>query len=106
ELGAPNYNLASAFGIILVLIALALVLVYQRLTRESERFSVIGGKNFRIMSKELGLRKFFAYGYGVVFFLLAFMPVFILMWASLLPFYTIPSVDALANVSLSNYFNL
>src|SRR5690606_4153401 len=62
--------------------------------------------NFRIMSKELGLRKFFAYGYGVVFFLLAFMPVFILMWASLLPFYTIPSVDALANVSLSNYFNL
>lgn len=106
ELGSPNYNMASAFGIILVLIALALVLVYQRLTSESEKFAVIGGKNFRLMSKELGPRRYLTYSYAVVFFLLAFMPVFILLWASLLPFYTLPSMDALANVSLSNYENL
>jgi len=106
ELGSPNYNLASAFGIILVVIALLLVLLYQRLTRESEKFAVIGGKNFRLVSKELGRHRYLTYSYAAVFFLLAFMPVFILLWASLLPFYTLPSSEALANVSLGNYVQL
>jgi len=106
ELGAPDYNLAAAFGIVLVVIALFLVLLYQRLTRESEKFAVIGGKNFRLVAKELGWRRHAVHGYAVAFFLLAFMPVLILLWASLLPFYTLPSVEALANVSFDNYRQL
>jgi iron(III) transport system permease protein len=106
ELGSPNYNLASAFGIVLVLIALGLVLLYQRLTCESEKFAVIGGKNFRLISKELDGQRYFVYVYAVLFFLLAFMPVLILLWASLLPFYILPSMDALSNVSFANYSQL
>src|SRR5690606_8635905 len=106
ELGAPDYNLAAAFGIVLVVIALFLVLLYQRLTRESEKFAVIGGKNFRLVARELGWRRHAVHGYAVAFFLLAFMPVLILLWASLLPFYTLPSIEALANVSFDNYRQL
>jgi len=106
ELGAPNYNLASAFGVFLVLIALILVLVYQKLTEESERFAVIGGKNFSLMRRALGARRYLAYGYMVGFFMLAFMPIFILIWASLLPFYTTPSLAALDNVTFNNYADL
>lgn len=106
ELGAPNYNLASAFGIVLVVIALFLVLLYQRLTRESEKFAVISGKNFRLVANALGWRNHLVCAYAIVFFILAFMPVFILLWASLLPFYTLPSMQALENVSLSNYADL
>ncbi|WP_025518218.1 ABC transporter permease [Bordetella trematum] len=106
ELGAPDYNLAAAFGIVLVVVALFLVLLYQRLTRESEKFSIIGGKNFRLVAKALGWRRYLTYGYALTFFALAFMPVLIMLWASLLPFYTLPSSEALANVSLDNYRNL
>lgn len=106
ELGAPNYNLAAAFGIVLVLIALFLVLLYQRCTRESEKFAVIGGKNFRILPGSLGWRKHLVSVYGVGFFSLAFMPILILLWASLLPFYTLPSLEAAAALSWSNYVEL
>lgn len=106
ELGSPNYNLAAAFGVILVIIAIALVLVYQKLTSKTERFTVIGGKNFSLASGRLGNKKYLTYGFGVFYFGLAFMPIFIMFWASLLPFYTLPSFDALSRVSLQNYLNL
>jgi iron(III) transport system permease protein len=106
ELGEPNYNLAAAFGVVLVFVAIFLVIVYQRLTSESEKFAVIGGKNFRIVASQLKGRRFFVYAYGAAFFILAFMPVAILFWTSLLPFYTLPSVAALSNVSLGNYVAL
>ncbi|KAF1042059.1 ABC transporter permease [Xylophilus sp.] len=106
ELGEPNYNLAAAFGVALVIVAIALVVMYQRLTRESEKFTVISGKNFRLHAASLGVRRFLAYGYAVVFFALAFLPILILLWTSLLPFYALPSIGALAHVSLENYSKL
>jgi iron(III) transport system permease protein len=106
EMGEPNYNLAAAFGVVLVAVAIVLVVVYQRLTRESEKFAVISGKNFRLQPGRLGGRRFLAYGYAVVFFTLAFLPVLILAWTSLLPFYTLPSFAAAENLSLKNYTDL
>lgn len=106
ELGEPNYNLAAAFGVVLVLVAIILVIVYQRLTSESEKFAVIGGKSFRIVASRLKGRRILVYIFGVAFFALAFMPVAILLWTSLLPFYASPSVAALSNVSLANYVAL
>ena len=106
ELGEPNYNLAAAFGVILIVVATALVLVYQRLTRESEKFAVIGGKNFGLVSGRLGARRYVVYAYGAVFFTLAFMPVLMLLWTSLLPFYALPSFEALQRISLQNYVEL
>src|SRR5690625_7928324 len=58
------------------------------------------------MRRALGARRYLAYGYMVGFFMLAFMPIFILIWASLLPFYTTPSLAALDNVTFNNYADL
>jgi len=106
ELGEPNYNLAAAFGVVLVVVAVLLVMLYQRLTRESQKYTVISGKNFRLHSGSLGHRRYLVYGFAGVFFTLSFLPVLILLWTSLLPFYTLPSVEALSNLSLQNYVNL
>jgi len=106
ELGEPNYNLAAAFGVVLVVVAILLVVLYQRLTRESEKFAVISGKNFRLASSHLGMRRYLVYVYGIVFFTLAFLPIVILFWTSLLPFYTLPSIEAMSNISLQNYYGL
>jgi len=106
ELGEPNYNLAAAFGVVLVLVAILLVVLYQRLTRESERFAVIAGKNFRLVYGRLRSRRFLVYAYGVVFFTLAFLPILVLLWTSLLPFYALPTMESLQNISLANYHEL
>lgn len=106
ELGEPNYNLAAAFGVVLVVVAVLLVMLYQRLTRESQKYTVISGKNFRLHANALGHRRCLVYGFAGVFFTLSFLPVLILLWTSLLPFYTLPSMESLANLSLQNYVNL
>lgn len=106
ELGQPNYNLAAAFGVLLVGLAIALVLLYQRMTRLSERFAVISGKNYAVVETRLGGRRWLAYAYGTFYFALAFAPVAILAWTSLLPFYSEPSMESLQHVSLKNYADL
>src|SRR5690625_7620574 len=69
-------------------------------------FDWIGGMNFSLMRRAFGALRYFAYGYMVGFFMLAFMPIFILIWASLLPFYTTPSFAALDNVTFNHYADL
>jgi iron(III) transport system permease protein len=106
DMGQPNYNLAAAFGVVLVFIAIGLVLLYQRMTRLSERFAVISGKNYGLVESKLGLRRWAVYAYAVAYFVIAFAPLLILGWTSLLPFYNEPSVEALGMVSLKNYTDL
>lgn len=106
ELGEPNYNTAAAFGVILTIIAIALVVLYQKLTSKSEKFSVVTGKGFKLQEKGLRGYKYIVYFYSLSFFFIAFMPVMILFWASLLPFYSIPSIKGLSSISLDNYLNL
>jgi iron(III) transport system permease protein len=106
ELGAPNYNLAAAFGVLLVAVSVVLVLTYQRLTRMSEKFSVVSGKNFRFVPARLGERRYAVYLFAIGFFLIALAPVIILLWTSFLPFYALPSYEALQNASLQNYLEM
>ncbi len=106
ELGAPNYNLAAAFGVFLVLVAIAFMVLYRRLTRMAEKFSVISGKNYRHVKAPLGMKRFGVYLYAIAFFALALAPVLILLWASLLPFYRLPSMAALKALSFINYTRL
>lgn len=106
ELGTPNYNLAAAFGVFLTAIAVALVLVYRRLTRLSERFSIVSGKQYRQVRTELGSRRWIVYAFVIAFFAVSLAPVAILGWASLFPYYRLPSLSALQSVSLANYEQL
>lgn len=106
EMGPPDYNLAAAFGVILVLIAFGLVMLYQRLTRQSERFAVVSGKNYGLIESRLGKRKYGVYAFAVTFFGVSLLPIAVLMWASLLPFYSAPSAATLKLVSFANYIEL
>jgi iron(III) transport system permease protein len=106
DMGAPNYNLAAAWGVVLVVGAVGLVSLYRRLTRLSERFAVISGKNYSLVRTRLGNRRWAIYAFGLLFFLMALSPSLILGWTSLLPFYDAPSLQALQNISLKNYGDL
>ncbi len=102
--GIPNYGLASAFGVCLLVLAMGLMVLYARVTRSSERFRTVTGKGFRPRRIQLkGLQRVMAVGGVVLYFAIMLAPLLILLWASLFPFYRLPAWSELGNVSLDAY---
>ncbi|WP_274630791.1 ABC transporter permease [Arvimicrobium flavum] len=99
----PNYGLAAAFGVFLLVIAMIMMLFYFRATRISERFRVVTGKAYRPRPVRLGGFRYAALALVLAYVLVMLMPVLTLLWASLLPFYQAPSMAALEKVSLASY---
>ena len=104
EDGIPMYALAAAFGVVLLLMAVLLMLLYFWLTRQQDRFSVVTGKSFRPRQLKLGAWKYIALGLVLVVIVCYALPIFILMWASLVKVYQPPSPEALSQINLQSYF--
>ena len=104
DTGTPNYGLSSAFGVCLLVMALLLMLVYFRAIRLSERFSTVSGRGFRPKRVKLrGPRKIAAAGFVSAYFLVMLLPMLVVLWTSLLPFYRVPTLADLGNLSLDAY---
>jgi len=108
RLQAPlEYGLGAVFGVVYMVLMLVLLFGYRRVVRYSERFSTITGKGFRPRVISVGKWRYAALGMFVVYFLVTVgAPFMILLWASLLPSYRIPSYEALSLVSLGNYIQV
>lgn len=103
--GTPNYGLAAASSVIMVLIALLLSWWYLRVVRRSHRYQIVTGRGYRPKPVELGRWGAIA-GWtfiGVKSLLSLVLPGLVLIWASLLPFFEPFSFDAVSRVSLANY---
>ncbi len=99
-----DFGLAGAYAVTLLIISGAGVLIYQRVTKRTERFATVTGKGYRPRVIDLGPWKWVTCFIAFLIFLLAvIMPVFILLWSSFIPFYGIPSRELLAKVTLANY---
>jgi len=103
DMGKPNYGLAGAFGVFLLLLAMVLMWGYFRATRVSERFRVVSGRGFRPKRTTLGAWKPVAIGFFVGYLVLMLLPILILLWASLLPFYRVPNLADFANLTVAAY---
>ncbi len=100
----PDIPLASAFGVLFFLLAAGGVLLQQRAVRAAERFTTITGKGFRAGRIELGRWQAPAAALVLAFLAWAYvLPIGMLLWASLLPFYQAPSLRALHFAGLANY---
>lgn len=105
--GGANYGEASALSSTYLLISVFLIYLYQRATRNSERFATVTGKGYRPRLNDLGLWKYVALFFFVLYFLLAvLLPILIMFWASLIPFYQAPSLEALSVSSFASYSDL
>ncbi len=99
-----NYGLGAAFSVLYMVMMILLLIAYRRAVRYSDRFSTITGKGYRPRVIALGRWRYPALGIFVVYFLLTVAaPFAILLWASLLPSYRVPSIEFLSLVSLRNY---
>jgi iron(III) transport system permease protein len=105
--GGANYGEASALSSTYLLISIFLIYLYQRSTRHSERFATVTGKGYRPRLIDLGVLKYLALAIFVVYFCLAvLLPILIMFWASLIPFYQAPSRAAVAVASWGSYLDL
>lgn len=99
-----DYGLGAAFGVFFMVLMMALLVVYRRIVRHSERFATVTGKGYRPAVIALGKWRYLALGIFVVYFLLTVVAPFgILFWTSLLPTYHPPSFEALRLLSWANY---
>jgi iron(III) transport system permease protein len=100
----PNYAQAGAYSVTLLLLASIGVFWYYRLTNRGKAFQTVTGKGFRPQTVDLGKWRWPLTGAVLVYFVVAVvMPMLILLYASLQPYYAVPSMDAFSRMTLSNY---
>lgn len=99
-----DYGTASSLGVGMLVICALGILLYQQATKKAEKYVTVSGKAYRPRRIDLGRWKYLgtAYIYTYLAFSVA-MPILILFWASLLPYYQSPSPEALSLVTLKAY---
>ena len=104
----PSYGLAATFAISYCMMALVLVVLYQRVAlRQTERFATITGKGYRPRVKRLGRLRWPALALFLGYFGLAVvLPLFVLIWASLSPAYYHPNWEGFSQLTLLHYRRL
>ena len=103
----PSYGLAAALSTVALAIAALMSWWYGAMQQRSRRFAVVTGRAYRPKIVRLGRRKTAAWLFiGSYLVLSKLMPIMLLVWSSLLPFFQLPSSRALATVSLAHYFTL
>ena len=104
ELELPRYGAVAALSMIVVVLAGLMSWWYSAMQRRSHRYEVVTGKGYRPKLIKLGGYIVPAWGYLALYFVLSKgFPLLLLVWASLLPFFELPSAKTFAALSLENY---
>jgi iron(III) transport system permease protein len=102
-----DWGLASTYSMVLLLLSMALLLIYFRLVRHGERYQTITGKDFRPRRIDLGGWKYLSCGLSLLLvFLITGLPFLVMLYASILPRFQVPTTDALQAATLMNYRSL
>ena len=97
-------GLASAYAVTLLLITTVGVYFQSRLSSRGSKYATMTGKGFRPRQIDLGPWRWFTAGIFIVYFLLiVVLPFSVLLWSSFQKFYSVPSWQALQNLTLDPY---
>jgi iron(III) transport system permease protein len=102
--GLPNNGVASAYGVLLLVVSLAPLYVYNRIIRQSDAYVTVTGKGRMPTALKLGRWKpvavILAFGYVAVSFLL---PLVVLVWSSLQPYLGAFDLESLSRTTTAAY---
>jgi len=100
----PNYNLAATYGVSLLVVALIFVALYRRFTSRVEAFATITGRGYAPHAIDLGPWRFAGAAVaGAILILIVVLPVGMLFFISILPFYQVPTLETLQHATLVHY---
>lgn len=105
---SSSWGLAATYATIFLLISVAMVVIYHQVVlKKTSRYATVSGKAFRPRRIGLGSWRWAALTFVLLYFVLAvLLPLLILLLASLLPMYRVPSLDMLQDLTLDNYKQL
>ena len=105
--GLPQYGPATALSTFVIFMAGGLSLWYGRLQNKAHRYQIVTGKGYRPRLIELGRATPLAWLFLITYFLLSkFIPLLIVIWASVLPYFQPPSLEALSLLTLKHFNSL
>jgi len=105
--GLPRYGAGATFSIVGIILAAALAWWYARVQKRSHQYEVITGKAYQPKTVKLGRRAIIAWLFvGAYLVLSKLIPLAMLIWASLLKYFEMPSFEAFGRASLQNYSSL
>jgi iron(III) transport system permease protein len=103
----PNYGLPAAFGSCMLVVAIILSLAYLRLLKRAHAFQVVTGKAWKPRISRLGRLAIAGWTFAALYISLAlFIPLLLVAWSALLPFYQPPSMRALSLVSTAAFYKV
>ena len=105
--GLPNYGIGGTYAILLLVVAIAPLVLYNRLISRSDRFATITGQNYQLRRMRLGVWKIPAVLLSLFFVMAAFvLPALVMIWTSIQPFYAVPSAESFSRITFSAYGDL
>ena len=103
----PDMGHASSFAVLLMIVVIALMLWYSRISRHAEKYATVTGKNFKPRTLDLGTMRWLGTGVFVFYFLIVLvLPILALAWMSLMPFIRPVSVAALKAITFKHYLKI
>ena len=103
----PQYGLAAALSGVIVVLAGLMGWWYARMQQRARRYAVITGKAYRPRMTDLGRWTWIAWGFLATYFVLSkLVPILLVIWASLLPYFMFPGKFAFAQMSFEQYLTL
>jgi iron(III) transport system permease protein len=103
----PQYGIAGAYSLILLVISIAGVWLYSRMTKAGESFAIITGKGYRPRRIDLGAWRYLVCVFALLIVVAtAVLPVANLLWSSFTPYMAVPSWEILARLSWKSYGDL
>lgn len=102
----PKYGLASAYAVSLIFFVVIGLYFYSRATRQAQKFYTITGKGFRPRLIDVGKCRYLTTAAILALPIFLVLPVFILLWASFLPYYAKPSLEVFSKLTFGNYLSV
>ena len=97
-------GLASSYAITLLLITTVGIYFISKLSNSGSKYATMTGKGFRPRQIDLGRWRWVAAAvFAIYFALIVAMPFAVLLWSSFQKFYSVPSMQALQNLTLDPY---
>src|SRR5262249_5005606 len=107
NVGAVNFGESAAYSVCLLLIVVLLLAWHKRLAHHASEFQTITGKGYRPRIIDLGHWRYLTAAMLLAIFLLAIaLPVAILLFTSLMPFYEGVTSESFSRFSLENYVTI
>ncbi len=97
-------GLASSYAITLLAITTVGIYFISKLSNSGSKYATMTGKGFRPRQIDLGPWRWVAAGVFMLYFaLIVVLPFAVLLWSSFQKFYSVPSMQALQNLTLDPY---